>query len=119
MSLLQYVKKVHIESLGDLPIKEGGGSFQSSHYKRDYVSGTSDKAGGYMEKYQPAKLVVELNMTKGLSIQELLKFKERSIIISLSTDNRFMMTNAWFQEATPLKGGGMTVTFCSQESSQI
>ena len=64
MSAITNIRTVSCPSLGKLPLAEKPGTFTPSGKKREHKPGRLAEDGGYTESESPAKLELNLNLTR-------------------------------------------------------
>lgn len=119
MATLKYVKRVSVPSLGDLPVKEGGGTFRPYRITRNHESAELAQNGGFTEVNEPAELELTLNASSTIDLEAINAVVGENITVALSDGQVHMLTNAWCSEGPELSKGEVSVTFRSNLSERI
>ena len=116
MAKLMFVKEVHINSIGNLPLKSGSCSFKISGYKRDYVAGVKSIDSGYMERSEPAELNLVINAKEEVDIQALKDITKVDVIVTLSDNHTWVMPQSWLMHSPEFSDGEIKLSFNSVQS---
>ncbi len=116
MQLLK-VKQVISTSLGELPLKEGGGTFKPSSFKRETQVGEVHEHTGYTESPTAAELSLTLNAA--LDPQDFANVSNDTLTIILAGGGQHMMPAAWVTDAVELSKGELKVTYNSAKSQKL
>lgn len=116
MQLLK-VKRVVSSALGELPLKEGGGTFKPSAYKRETMSGEVAENTGFVETPTPAELTLTLNAS--LDPQDFRHISSDTLSIQLAGGSQHVMPRAWVTDAVELGAGDLKVTYNSALSQKL
>ena len=111
------VARVISTSLGELPLKEGGGTFKPSSFKRETQVGEVHENTGYVESPTAAELSLTLNAA--IDPQDFANISTDTLTIFLSGGNQHMMPSAWVTEAVELSKGELKVTYNSAKSQRL
>lgn len=116
MQLLK-VQRIVSGQLGELPLKEGGGTFKPSSFKRETQVGEVHENTGYTESPTAAELSLTLNAT--IDPQAFSNISDDSLTIFLAGGSQHMMPRAWVTEAVELSKGELKVTYNSAKSQKL
>lgn len=116
---LDHVQRVIIPSIGELPLKEGGGTFTPSGFARDTEAAEVHANIGFTEKPVEASLELSLSSAGFISAEELNRIDDEVISVFCSSGKEYVMPGAWCTEAVPLKKGEISVTFKCAQSERI
>ncbi len=116
MQLLK-VQRVISAVLGELPIKEGGGTFKPSSFKRETQVGEVHESTGYIETPTAAELSLTLNAS--IDPQEFSYISNDTLTIFLSGKSQHMMPSAWVTDAVELSKGELKVVYNSAKSQRL
>jgi len=114
---LKKIYRVISSNLGELPLKEGGGTFKPASYKRETQGAEVAENIGFVETPTAAELSLTLQATmdpgafKGIS--------NDTLTIYLSGGGQHMMPRAWVTEAVELGAGELKVTYNSAKSEKL
>jgi hypothetical protein len=114
------LKKIHrvvSSMLGELPLKEGGGSFTPGSFKRETQGAEVAENIGYTETPTAAVLTVTLNAA--LDPSEFKNISNDTLTIYLAGGGQHMMPRAWVTEAVELGAGELKVTYNSAKSEKL
>ncbi len=114
---LKKVKRVVSGILGELPLKEKGGTFRPSGFKRETQNAEVAENTGYTEVPVPAELKVKLNST--IDPQSVASLSDDTLTIILSDGDQHVMPNAWCMDTPELGDGEYEVTFNSAKSQKL
>ena len=106
---LQKVKRVTSAALGQLPLKENGGTFRPSSYKRETQNAELHENIGFSETPQPAELKVTIQAT--MDPDEFKAITDDTLTIYIDGGKTHVMPNSWVTEAVELGNAEMQVTF--------
>ncbi|QQO10321.1 phage tail tube protein [Breznakiella homolactica] len=115
--ILNKVKRVISSVLGELPLKEGGGTFKPGAYKRETQLGEVAENTGYTESPTAAELSLTLNAS--LDPQDFRDISNDTLTIILSGGSEHTMPNAWVTDAVELGTGELKVTYQSAKSEKL
>lgn len=116
MKLLK-VKRVISSSLGELPIKAGGGTFRPSAAKRETQEAEAAENIGFVETPTAAELKLSLNASLDPSV--FANLSSESLTVFLDGGGQHLMPNSWVVEAPELGNGEYSVTFNCGKSQKI
>lgn len=114
---LAKVKRVISSKLGELPLKEKGGTFKPSSYKRDTVNAEVHENIGFTEVPTAAELKVTL-LAK-LDPSEFADVSDDTLTVFLDSGVQHVMPNAWVVDAPELGDGEFSVTFHCGKSQKL
>lgn len=115
--ILLKVRKVISASIGELPIKSGGGTFRPGGFKRETQEGEIPENTGFTESSRAAELKIKLNASIDPSL--FINTTADTLTIYLDGGNQHTMVNAWVTETPELSGGEYEVTYNSAKSEQL
>lgn len=116
MKLLK-VKRVISAILGELPIKDGGGTFTPSGYARETMMGEVAENSGYTESPKAAVLTLNLNST--IDPEDFRDIDNDTLTIYLDGGGEHVMPRAWITEQPELSGSEVSVTWNSAKSERL
>jgi hypothetical protein len=115
---LKKVRRVISSILGELPLKDGGGTtFKPGSFKRETQGAEVAENIGYVETPTAAELSLTLNASLDPSV-----FKDVSndtLTVYLAGGGQHMMPRAWVTEAAELGAGELKVTYNSAKSEKL
>ena len=114
---LNKVNRVISTALGELPLKEGGGTFKPSSFKRETQGAEIAENIGYTETPTAAELTLTLNAS--LDPQAFRNVSNDILTIYLSGGGEHVMPRAWVTEAVELGAGELSVTYNSAKSERL
>lgn len=114
---LAKVKRVVSSTLGELPLKEKGGTFKPSGCKRDTQSAEVAENIGFTETPQAAELKVTLNARMDPSDFE--NLSSDMLTVFLDGGGQHVMPNSWVTEPPELGDGEFSVTFNCAKSQKL
>lgn len=114
---LSKVKRVISSVLGELPVKEGGGSFKPQAYKRETQTGEVPENTGFVESPTAAELKIKMNAA--LDPSDFRDVSSDTLTIFLAGGGQHVMPNAWVTDAVELGAGEMEVTYNSAKSEKL
>lgn len=114
---LAKVKRVISSVLGELPLKEGGGTFRPSGFNRETQKAETHENIGYVESATPAELKVTLQSTMDPSMFK--DIADDTLTIFLDGGSQHVMTRAWVTETPELGTGDLQVTYNSGKSEKL
>jgi len=114
---LAKVKRVISSVLGELPLKEGGGTFRPSAFKRETQNAETHENIGFVESPTGAELKVTLQSTMDPS--EFKNITDDTLTIFLDGGAQHVMPRAWVVEAPELGNGEIQVTYNSGKSERL
>ncbi|MDR3173180.1 MAG: phage tail tube protein [Treponema sp.] len=114
---LKKVRRVVSSALGELPLKEGGGTFTPSSFKRETQGAEVAENIGYVETPTAAVLVLTLNAS--LDPGDFRHVSNDTLTILLAGGSQHMMSAAWVTEAVELGAGEIKVTYNSAKSEKL
>ncbi len=117
MANLDYVKRLNIPSIGDIPIKEGTGTFRPSSVQREDHDAEQPEDSGYTEKNVKAECKVTVLSDPRISVEDL-NFRDENITIGLRSGKEYMMPAASAAEAAELSKGEIPLTIRSAISER-
>lgn len=118
MAKLDYVKRVNVPSVGQLPIKEGSGSFKPAAVQREDHDAEDPTDSGYTEKNVKAELKVTVLSDPRVNIEDL-NIQDENVTIGLDSGKEYMMPAAVSTEPVELNKGEMSLTLSSSTSERI
>ena len=114
---LKKVFRVISSQLGELPLKEGGGTFKPGSFKRETQGAEVAENIGFVETPTAAELSLTLQATMDPS--DFRGIRNDTLTISLSGGGQHMMPRAWVTEAVELGAGELKVTYNSAKSEKL
>ena len=114
---LQKVRRVISAELGELPLKENGGTFTASAFARETQNAETHENMGYVENARPAELQVTLNAT--IDPSEFESISADTLTVFLDGGGQHVMPRAWVTEPVSLSGGEMQVTWQCGKSQRL
>jgi len=111
------VRRVISSQLGELPLKEGGGTFKPSSFKRETQGAEVAENIGFVETPTAAELSLTLQAVQDPSVFK--NISDDTITISLAGGGMHMMSRAWVTEAVELGAGELRVTYNSAKSEKL
>ena len=114
---LRKVRRVISSELGELPIKEGGGTFTPSAFNRETQGAEVAENIGYTETPTAAELALTLQASMDPS--EFRNIVSDTLTVFLSGCGQHMMERAWVTEAVELGAGELKVTYNSAQSEKL
>ena len=114
---LKKVFRVISSGLGELPLKEGGGTFKPSSYKRETQGAELAENIGYVETPTAAELTLTLQASLDPGIFK--DIRSDRLTIHLTGGGQHMMDRAWVTEAVELGAGELSVTYNSAKSEKM
>jgi hypothetical protein len=114
---LKKVRRVVTPTFGELPLKEGGGTFKPAAYKRETQGAEVAENIGYTETPTAAELTLTLQASMDPS--DFRDVKAETLTIYLAGGGQHMMPSAWVTEASELGNGEIKVTFNSAKSEKL
>ena len=111
------VKRVVSTTLGELPLKEKGGTFRPSAFKRETQGAETAENIGFTETPQAAELKVTLNAALDPSVFK--DITDDTLTIYLDGGGQHTMPGAWVTEPPELGDGEYSVTFNSGKSEKL
>ncbi|MGL4987605.1 MAG: phage tail tube protein [Treponemataceae bacterium] len=114
---LAKVLRVISTSVGELPIKEGGGSFKPSGAKRETQQGEVAENTGFVETATHAILKVKLNASLDPSV--FINLSSDNLTIFLAGGGQHVMPNAWLTETPELGAGEYDLEFHCAKSQKM
>lgn len=116
MQLLK-VQRVISTELGELPLKEGGGTFKPASFKRETQVGEVHETTGFVESPTAAELSLTLNAS--IDPQDFACISNDTLTIFLAGGGQHMMPSAWITDAVELSKGELKVTYNSAKSKKL
>ena len=114
---LNKVYRVISSTLGELPLKEGGGTFKPGSFKRETQGAEVAENIGFTETPTAAELTLTLNAS--LDPQDFRNISSDTLTIFLSGGGQHVMPRAWVTEAVELGAGELSVTYNSAKSEKL
>ena len=114
---LNKVYRVISAQLGELPIKEGGGTFKPGSFKRETQGAEVAENIGYVETPTAAELTLTLNAS--MDPQAFKDVANDTLTIFLSGGGQHTMPRAWVTESVELGAGELSVTYNSAKSERL
>jgi hypothetical protein len=114
---LKKVRRVISSVLGELPLKEGGGTFTPSSYKRETQGAEVAENIGYVET--PTAAVLALTLNASLDPGDFRNIANDTLTVFLAGGGQHMMPRAWVTEAVELGAGELKVTYNSAKSEKL
>jgi hypothetical protein len=114
---LNKVYRVISSNLGDLPLKEGGGTFKPAAFKRETQGAEVPENIGYVETPTAAELSLTLNAS--LDPEQFRALDNDTLTIYLAGGGQHTMPAAWVTEAVELGAGELKVTYNSAKSEKL
>ena len=114
---LNKVTRVVSSTLGELPIKEGGGTFKPGAFKRETQGAEVAENIGYVETPTAAELTLTLNAN--MDPEQFRNIDNDTLTIVLAGGSQHMMPRAWITEAVQLGNGELSVTYNSAKSERL
>ena len=115
---LDYVKRINVPSIGDIPIKEGTGTFRPSSVQREDHDAEQPEDSGYTEKYVKAELKGTVLSNPILSVEDM-NFAGENVTVVLASGKEYMMPAAYASEPVELSKGEMSLQINSAISERI
>ncbi len=116
MKLLK-VKRVVSAAVGEIPLKENGGTFRPSSFKRETQNAEVAENIGYTETPQAAELKVTVNASLDPSV--FANLADDTLNIYLDGGGQHVMPRAWVTEPPELGNGEYSVTFNCGKSQKL
>lgn len=117
MAGLSKVIRVISGSLGELPLKEGGGTFRPSGFKRETSDAEVAENIGFTESPTAAEL--KLKLQAKIDAQEFALLTDDTLTVYTADGHQYVMPNAWCMETPELGKGEYDVTFNSAKSQKL
>jgi hypothetical protein len=114
---LNKVIRVISSILGELPLKEGGGTFTPSSFKRETQGAEVAENIGYVET--PTAAVLALTLQASMDPGDFKDIGNDTLTVFLAGGGQHMMPRAWVTEATELGAGELKVTYNSAKSERL
>lgn len=117
MAGLSKVVRCQSSTLGELPIKAGGGTFKPSGYKRETQDAEVAENTGFVETPTHAELKLKLNAS--IDPQEFTSLSSDTLTIFTADGHEHVMANAWCTDSPELGAGEYDVEFHSAKSQKL
>jgi hypothetical protein len=114
---LAKVKRVISGQLGELPLKENGGTFRPSSYKRETQNAETHENIGFTESPVGAELKLTLQSTMDPSLFR--NVTDDTLTIFLDGGGQHVMPRAWLTDPPELGNGEIQVTYNSGKSEKL
>ena len=114
---LNKVFRVISSILGELPIKEGGGTFKPASFKRETQGAEVAENIGFVETPTAAEL--SLTLQASMDPSDFRNISNDTLTIFLAGGGQHMMPRAWVTEAVDLSAGELKVTYNSAKSEKL
>jgi len=114
---LRKVRRVISSELGELPIKEGGGTFTPSAFNRETQGAEVAENIGYTET--PTAAALSLTLQAAMDPVVFRDVSSDTLTIYLAGGGQHMMPRAWVTEAVELGDGEIQVTYNSAKSERL
>ena len=114
---LNKVYRVVSSVLGELPLKEGGGTFRPSGFNRETQGAEVAENIGFIETPSAAEL--SLTLQASMDPSEFRNVSNDTLTIYVSGGGQHMMSRAWVTEAVELGAGELSVTYNSAKSEKL
>jgi hypothetical protein len=114
---LKKVRRVISSNLGELPLKEGGGTFKPSAFKRETQGAEVAENIGFVETPTAAEL--SLTLQASLDPSDFRNINNDTLTVFLAGGGQHMMPKAWVTEAVELGAGELKVTYNSAKSEKL
>ena len=114
---LNKVYRVISSILGELPLKEGGGTFKPGSFKRETQGAEVAENIGFTETPSAAEL--SLTLQASLDPGAFRNISSDTLTIHLSGGGEHTMPRAWVTEAAELGAGELKVTYNSAVSQKL
>jgi len=111
------VKRVISAALGELPLKEKGGTFRPSSSKRETQGAEVAENIGFTETPQAAELKVTVNASMDPSV--FADLSSDTLTIFLDGGGQHVMPRSWVTEPPELGDGEIQVTFNCGKSQKL
>jgi len=116
---LERVHRVISSTLGELPLREGGSTFQPAGKRRDTHAGEVPANTGFTERQTFAVLTLSMNATGAIGVEEFSDESEDTLTIWTTGGKQYMMPNAWVTELGELGDADIRVTYNSGTSPRL
>jgi hypothetical protein len=114
---LKKVRRVISSVLGEIPLKEGGGTFTPGSYKRETQGAEVAENIGYVET--PTAAVLAITVQASMDPSEFKDINNDTLTIFLAGGGQHMMPKAWVTEAAELGAGELKITYNSAKSEKL
>ena len=114
---LRKVYRVISSTLGELPLKEGGGTFKPAAFKRETQGAEVAENIGYVETPTAAELTLTLQAS--IDPSDFKNINNDTLTVYLAGGGQHMMPRAWITEAVELGAGELKVTYNSAKSEKL
>ena len=114
---LNKVYRVISSELGELPLKEGGGTFKPSSFKRETQGAEVAENIGFTETPSAAEL--SLTLQASMDPGDFKDIHNDTLTVYLAAGGEHMMPKAWVTEAVELGAGELKVTYNSAKSEKL
>ena len=114
---LKKVRRVISSVLGELPLKEGGGTFKPGSFKRETQGAEVAENIGFTETPSAAELSLTLQAT--MDPGDFKDVSNDTLTIFLAGGGQHMMSRAWVTEAVEIGAGELKVTYNSAKSEKL
>jgi len=114
---LKKIRRVISSVLGELPLKEGGGTFKPASFKRETQGAEVAENIGFTETPTAAEL--SLTLQASMDPSDFRNISNDTLTIFLAAGGQHMMPKAWVTEAVELGAGELKVTYNSAKSEKL
>jgi hypothetical protein len=114
---LKKVRRVISSILGELPLKEGGGTFTPGSFKRETQGAEVAENIGFVET--PTAAVLACTLQASMDPGDFKNISDDTLTVFLAGGGQHMMPRAWVTEAVELGAGELKITYNSAKSEKL
>lgn len=119
MARLTNIRSVSVTGIGLLPLAEDPGTLTLSGEVRDQKNGRLPQHGGYLERWQGARLELNLNLVAGIDIAAINNIVDTDVTVRMSDGTVWMLAQASRESPIPIGNGEAAFVLFANEAERI
>ena len=119
MKRLTNIRSVSVPGIGLLPLAEDPGTLNLSGEVREQKNGRLPQHGGYLERWQGARLELNLNLVPGIDIAAINNITDVDVTVRMSDGSVWMLAEACRENPIGIGNGESSLVIFANEAEKI